>query len=99
LLALGCLGSIALAADDPKSTGAGVVPVVPATNPPPRRAGRGIPNSNDVFYTLGPDSKARDGVPQGKYSEAKVIPSQVFPGTQHTYWVYVPAQYEPTQPV
>jgi enterochelin esterase family protein len=22
----------------------------------------------------------------------------VFPGTQHTYWVYVPAQYDPTQP-
>jgi len=27
-----------------------------------------------------------------------VIPSSVFPGTQHTYWVYVPAQYDPAQP-
>jgi enterochelin esterase-like enzyme len=68
-----------------------------ATNAPAR--GRsGTPNSNDVFYTLGPDSKPRDGVPKGKFTEAKVIPSNVFPGTQHTYWVYVPAQYDPAQP-
>ena len=58
---------------------------------------RGTPNSNDVFYTLGPDSKPRDGVPKGKFTETKVIKSDVFPGTQHTYWVYVPAQYDPAQ--
>jgi enterochelin esterase-like enzyme len=69
------------------------------TNQPAQgRGGRGTPNSNDVFYALGPDSKPHDGVPKGKYSEAKVIPSSVFPGTQHTYWVYVPAQYDPSQP-
>src|ERR1041385_4232488 len=62
------------------------------------RGGRGPANSNDVFYTLGPDSKPRNGLPKGKFSEAKVIPSNVFPGTQHTYWVYVPAQYDPAQP-
>ena len=39
-----------------------------------------------------------DGVPKGRFSEAKVIPSSVFPGTQHTYWVYVPAQYDPAKP-
>jgi len=64
----------------------------------PRRGAGGMPNSNDVFYTLGPDSKPRDGVPKGKVTEAKVIQSNVFPGTQHTYWVYVPAQYDPSQP-
>src|SRR6187397_3022916 len=75
------------------------VPATGATTNAPARSGRGgTPNSNDVFYTLGPDSKPRDGVPKGKYSEAKVIPSSVFPGTQHTYWVYVPAQYDPAQP-
>jgi enterochelin esterase family protein len=62
------------------------------------RGGRGTPNSNDLFYTLGPDSRPREGVPKGKFTEAKVIPSSVFPGTQHTYWVYVPAQYDPAQP-
>ena len=37
-------------------------------------------------------------MPRGKYSEARIIPSQVFPGTQHTYYVYVPAQYDPRTP-
>ncbi len=70
----------------------------PAAALPQRRTPRGTPNSNDVFYTLGPDSKPRDGVPKGRFTEAKVIPCHVFPGTQHTYWVYVPAQYDPTKP-
>jgi enterochelin esterase family protein len=26
------------------------------------------------------------------------LPSQAYPGTQHTYFVYVPAQYDPTSP-
>src|SRR5690348_5097923 len=70
----------------------------PATNAPPRRAGRGPANSNDVFYRLGPDSKPMEGVPHGKFAGPKILPSTVFPGTQHTYDVYVPAQYDPAQP-
>jgi len=54
--------------------------------------------SNDRFYQLGSDSKPQGGVPQGKFSGPKVIPSKVFPGTQHTYWVYIPAQYDPAKP-
>lgn len=54
--------------------------------------------AKDQFYKLGNDSKPQEGVPQGKFTEAKVIPSKVFPGTQHTYWVYVPAQYDPKKP-
>src|SRR5205085_10037472 len=26
------------------------------------------------------------------------LPSQAYPGTQHTYWIYVPAQYDPAVP-
>ena len=73
-------------------------PAAPATNAAPRRFGRGTPNSNDVFYSLGPDSKPRDGVPKGKFAGPKIIPSNVFPGTQHTYDVFVPAQYDPAVP-
>ncbi|HZN56650.1 MAG TPA: alpha/beta hydrolase-fold protein, partial [Planctomycetota bacterium] len=62
------------------------------------RSGRGAANSNDAFYSLGPDSQPRPGVPQGRLTEAKILPSTVFPGTQHTYWVYVPAQYNPQRP-
>ena len=52
----------------------------------------------DAYYKLGPDSQPMDGVPKGKFSEAKTLPSTVFPGTQHTYYVYVPAQYDPAKP-
>jgi enterochelin esterase family protein len=37
-------------------------------------------------------------VPKGEIRGPFVLPSQVFPGTQHTYWVYVPAQYDPSKP-
>jgi enterochelin esterase-like enzyme len=50
------------------------------------------------FYKLGPDSLPQEGVPKGKINGPFTLPSQVFPGTEHTYWVYVPAQYDPEQP-
>jgi enterochelin esterase family protein len=92
-----CLFAVLVAAET-AAQGAASTPSNTTTNAPPRRGNRGPANSNDVFYTLGPDSKPRDGVPKGKYTGAKVIPSDVFPGTQHTYWVYVPAQYNPAIP-
>ena len=63
-----------------------------ATNPAP--AG---PNT-DVHYQLGPDSFTRDGVSKGEVRGPYTLPSQAYPGTQHTYWVYVPAQYDPAVP-
>jgi enterochelin esterase-like enzyme len=57
----------------------------PATSPP----------NTDAFYQLGPDSLPRDGVPKGEVRGPYTLPSQAYPGTQHTYWVYVPAQYDP----
>ncbi len=53
------------------------------------------PPNTDVHYQLGPDSLARDGVPKGDVRGPFVIPSTAYPGTQHTYWIYVPAQYDP----
>ena len=52
----------------------------------------------DAFYRLGPDSQKQDGVPSGRFVGPTILPSTVFPGTQHTYWVYVPAQYTPSEP-
>jgi predicted alpha/beta superfamily hydrolase len=51
----------------------------------------------DRFYKLGPDSLPQDGVPKGKLIGPTTLPSTVFPGTSHTYWVYVPAQYDPSK--
>jgi enterochelin esterase family protein len=56
------------------------------------------PNQNDAYYKLGPDSQPIPGVPKGHFVGPLTLPSTVFPGTQHTYFVYVPAQYNPAQP-
>ena len=52
----------------------------------------------DSQYKLGPDSLAQDGVPHGKMTDALALPCKVYPGTAHTYWVYVPAQYDASKP-
>src|SRR5882724_8015455 len=52
----------------------------------------------DAFYKLGPDSLPQEGVPKGKLIGPATLRSEVFPGTQHTYWIYVPAQYDPKEP-
>ncbi|HUP04534.1 MAG TPA: alpha/beta hydrolase-fold protein [Bryobacteraceae bacterium] len=64
--------------------------------PPAKQAQKGPdPNSQ---YRLGPDSMPQEGVPKGEIQGPFVVKSQVYPGTQHTYWVYVPAQYDPKVP-
>ena len=50
------------------------------------------PPSPDSQYRLGPDSLSQEAVPKGEIRGPFTLPSQVYPGTQHTYWVYVPAQ-------
>jgi enterochelin esterase-like enzyme len=52
----------------------------------------------DSHYQLGPDSLPRDGVAKGEVRGPYTLPSEAYPGTQHTYWVYVPAQYDPAVP-
>lgn len=52
----------------------------------------------DSQYRLGPDSMPQEGVPKGEIRGPFTLPSEVYPGTQHTYWVYVPAQYDPAKP-
>jgi enterochelin esterase-like enzyme len=54
--------------------------------------------SPDSQYRLGPDSLPQEGVPKGEIRGPYTLPSKVYPGTQHTYWVYVPAQYDPAVP-
>jgi len=48
----------------------------------------------DRHYMLSPDSLPQEGVPKGEIKGPFTLPSQAYPGTQHTYWIYVPAQYE-----
>ena len=56
------------------------------------------PDVNE-HYTLGPDSHPRAGVPKGELRGPFTLAnSPAYPGTQHTYWIHVPAQYDPATP-
>ena len=46
-------------------------------------------------YTLGPDSLPQPGVPQGEMLSFPMTHSALYPGTERTIWVYVPAQVSP----
>jgi enterochelin esterase family protein len=75
----------------------------PPQTAPPGRAARAPepmppgPSPNSQFR-LGPDSLPQEGVPKGEIRGPFHIQSNAYPGTQHTYWVYVPAQYDPAVP-
>jgi len=73
----------------------------PTVAPPPQGAAGPQPPAQDVnaYYAIGADALPRDGVPKGELRGPFVLPnSQAYPGTQHTYWVHVPAQYDPATP-
>ncbi|HAC89167.1 MAG TPA: esterase [Planctomycetaceae bacterium] len=48
-------------------------------------------------YPAHPDSLVKEGVPQGQVHEFEWT-SQIFPGTKRRYSVYVPAQYDQSEP-
>ncbi|MCS7024816.1 MAG: alpha/beta hydrolase-fold protein [Bryobacteraceae bacterium] len=64
----------------------------------PARAPLVEPPNTDIYYEFSPDSLPKEGVPKGEIRGPFTLPSEIFPGTQHTYWVYVPAQYDPSTP-
>jgi gluconolactonase len=49
-------------------------------------------------YVLGPDSHPQAGVPQGSVTKYELKPGRFYPGTPHTYSVYLPAQYDAAKP-
>ncbi|HUE87162.1 MAG TPA: hypothetical protein VMO26_13890 [Vicinamibacterales bacterium] len=57
--------------------------------PPPAQPAASAQPAPDynAYYQLGPDSLPHDGVPKGDMRGPFVLPSQAYPGTQHTYWV------------
>lgn len=52
----------------------------------------------DDLYKLGPDSLPQEGVPKGRVVGPLTLASDVFENTTRHYWVYVPAQYDPSKP-
>jgi len=54
---------------------------------------------SDSQYSLGPDSQQHAGVPEGKIQEFTPTESRIFPGFEHKWWLYIPAQYADGKPV
>ena len=52
----------------------------------------------DEPYALGPDSLPQPDVPHGDLLPFHWSSSRIYPGTERDYWLYVPRQYDPTQP-
>src|SRR5204863_10161665 len=69
----------------------------PTVSQAPRPVMAETPNT-DLHYKLAPDAVVQEGVPKGEIRGPFTLPSQAYPGTQHTYWIYVPAQYEKATP-
>lgn len=55
--------------------------------------------SPDDQYVLGPDSQPQAGIPEGKVMEFTLADSKTFPGFEHKWWLYIPAQYDGKKPV
>jgi enterochelin esterase-like enzyme len=52
----------------------------------------------DDLYQLGPDSMSQPNVPHGTLVGPLTLSSTVYPNTTRSYWIYVPAQYDPKTP-
>ncbi|MCA9111077.1 MAG: esterase family protein [Planctomycetaceae bacterium] len=53
--------------------------------------------AGDEIYQLGSESQRHEEVPQGQVTE-HVWKSTIFPDTIRRYWVYIPAQYDGSEP-
>ena len=45
-------------------------------------------------YSLGPDSQPQAGLPKGSVTRHELKAGAFYPGTPHTYSLYVPASYD-----
>ncbi len=56
------------------------------------------PAANGEDYMLSADSHSQEGVPTGTVTKHTWEASRIYPGTTHDYWVYVPVQYDDSEP-
>ncbi len=49
-------------------------------------------------YSLGPDSQPQPNVPKGVVTKYQLAPGKFYPGTPHTYSLYIPAKYDAAKP-
>ncbi len=61
-------------------------------------AGGRLTPQPQIKYGLRKDSLKQEGVPEGKLEGPHLFHSQIIKDTVRKYWVYVPAQYDASQP-
>lgn len=93
-----CLSAVSVRSQAPSPPATPSSSAAPTTAAAPARGAQPAGPDMNAYYSLGPDSLERPGVPKGEVRGPFVLPSQAYPGTQHTYWVHVPAQYDPAVP-
>ncbi|HEV3216628.1 MAG TPA: alpha/beta hydrolase-fold protein [Vicinamibacterales bacterium] len=62
---------------------------------PPQAPLSGLP---PVAYSLPPEAQPQPGVPKGTVTKHVLAPGKFYPGTPHSYQLYVPAQYDAGRP-
>jgi enterochelin esterase family protein len=85
----------------PSTTATPAAAQAPAAGQPgagAQRPARPPQPDTDLHYKLASDAVPQEGVPKGEIRGPYTLPSEAYPGTQHTYWIYVPAQYDPAVP-
>jgi enterochelin esterase-like enzyme len=63
-----------------------------------QRPATAAPAVPDEQYVLGPDSQPQPRVPMGKILEFTLADSKTFPGFEHRWSLYIPAQYDGKKP-
>lgn len=66
--------------------------------PPKDRANIDASIAGGEPYALGADSQPQPDVPRGVLTQHRWTESRIYPGTARDYWLYVPAQYDASQP-
>lgn len=55
-------------------------------------------NIANKSYPNDPATQRQEGIVSGEIIEKQFSDSKIYPGTQRTYWIYVPAGYNPQEP-
>ncbi len=56
-------------------------------------------HAQEESYPVPPEAEVQEGVPQGKLEGPFKLSSEIYPGTERDYWLYIPAQYDPQKPI
>lgn len=55
--------------------------------------------AQEESYPVPPEAEKQPDVPEGKVEGPFTLTSQIYPGTERKFWIYVPAQYDAQKPI